>query len=335
MAGTSPTCPCSRSFGPTTGSRSATTTGQLPLAPLGPDAVRELLDDLLGRDASMEGLAERLDEQAAPLAHHWEEAGEALPAARWHARASAWVGRSDPVRGPWHSQRVLLLSEELEDSAERRALRLDASSRVLSQGGWRVGLSAEESQSVFAEGCELARRSGDVDRAIALRVGYGATLGFSGDRVRCSRGPAWGLARSPRRESRRTKPSRVPGCRALAASSPRRSSLSPERCSPARMERLPSSRWSARWTGRKRSWRRPEEDPSSPRSTRSALAWRQCATTRTEPGERSSMRTRSTSRSAPRVMRRGWRASWQPARRDLPQADGAAGAHARPDGDLC
>src|SRR5262249_60248320 len=36
--------------------------------------------------------AEKLDEQAALLAHHWEEAGEALRAARWHHRAAEWLG---------------------------------------------------------------------------------------------------------------------------------------------------------------------------------------------------------------------------------------------------
>ena len=33
---------------------------QLPLGPLGPDAIRELLDGLLGKDPSIKGLAEAI-----------------------------------------------------------------------------------------------------------------------------------------------------------------------------------------------------------------------------------------------------------------------------------
>ena len=39
--------------------------------------------------------AEQLDERAALLAHHWEEAGDALEAARWHRRARR--GRKTPT----------------------------------------------------------------------------------------------------------------------------------------------------------------------------------------------------------------------------------------------
>ncbi len=39
--------------------------------------------------------AERLDEHAGLLAHHWTEAGDALRAATWHVRAARWVRASD------------------------------------------------------------------------------------------------------------------------------------------------------------------------------------------------------------------------------------------------
>ena len=32
------------------------------------------------------------DERAAVIAHHLEQAGEALEAARWHRRAAEWIG---------------------------------------------------------------------------------------------------------------------------------------------------------------------------------------------------------------------------------------------------
>jgi len=122
----------------------------------------------------------KLDEAAALLAHHWEEAGEVLLAARWLQRAAGWVGRSDPLQSVGYMRRVLDLTEALPESAERRELRLDACRSML-QGGWRMGLSPEEAEARFTEGRELAEQSGDVDRAIALRIGYGATLGFAGD----------------------------------------------------------------------------------------------------------------------------------------------------------
>jgi len=123
----------------------------------------------------------KLDEEAALLAHHWEEAGENLTAARWHRRASAWVGRSDPMQSVRHMQRVLALTQELEESAERNGLRLEGCGTLLGEGGWRVGLSPDAAEAIFAEGLALADGASDVETAIGLRVGYGATLGFRGN----------------------------------------------------------------------------------------------------------------------------------------------------------
>jgi hypothetical protein len=121
--------------------------------------------------------ATKLDEHAALLAHHWDEAGETLRAAHWYSRAAAWVGKNDPVQGVRYIQRVLALTAGLGASQERNQLRFDACMSVLGLG-WRVGLSADEAEAIFAEGRELAAVAGSVDKAIALRAGYGATLGF-------------------------------------------------------------------------------------------------------------------------------------------------------------
>jgi adenylate cyclase len=125
--------------------------------------------------------AEHLDERAALLAHHWEEAGEAFSAARWHRGAADWAGRSDPTQGMRHMRRVLALTDGLEASDERSALRLDACHSLLAQGGWRVGLSTEEAEQLFAEGRALARLSADADKAIGLYIGYAAVVGVGGD----------------------------------------------------------------------------------------------------------------------------------------------------------
>jgi class 3 adenylate cyclase/tetratricopeptide (TPR) repeat protein len=123
----------------------------------------------------------RLDEAAALIAHHWEEAGEALPAARWHAAAAGWVGRSDPLEAARHMQRVLGLTQDLEDSDERDRLRLESCRSLVGRSGWRIGLSLEQAEALFAEGRRLAARMQDTDTAIALCIGYGATHGFRGD----------------------------------------------------------------------------------------------------------------------------------------------------------
>ncbi len=123
----------------------------------------------------------KLDESAALLALHWEEAGEPLLAARWHRRAAAWVGRSDPLQAVRHMQRVLALTQDLEASSERDALRLESCGSLLGQGGWRIGLSLDEAEAIFAEGRRLADLRRDADTAIALCVGYGATNGFRGN----------------------------------------------------------------------------------------------------------------------------------------------------------
>jgi len=125
--------------------------------------------------------ADQLDERAALLAHHWEAAGEALTAARWYRRAAEWAGRSDPTQGMRHMRRVLALTDGLDASDERSALRLDACQSLLIQGGWRVGLSSEEVEQLFTEGRELTTRSADADKTIGLYIGYATVVGLGGD----------------------------------------------------------------------------------------------------------------------------------------------------------
>jgi predicted ATPase len=51
---------------------------QIPLAPLGPEAVRELLDDLLGKDASIAGLAKAIHERTGGNPFFTEEVVQSL-----------------------------------------------------------------------------------------------------------------------------------------------------------------------------------------------------------------------------------------------------------------
>jgi class 3 adenylate cyclase/tetratricopeptide (TPR) repeat protein len=119
---------------------------------------------------------ENLDERAALLAHHWEEAGEALEAARWHQRASLWAGRLDRGQQLAHARRVIALLEPERDRADARALYLDACGRALALSGL-VGLPREEADRIFHSGCELSRGDEDLARLSRLHHYYGVFLG--------------------------------------------------------------------------------------------------------------------------------------------------------------
>jgi tetratricopeptide (TPR) repeat protein len=127
---------------------------------------------------------QQLDEQAAVIAHHLEQAGEELEAARWHRRAAEWIGRNDVAEAIRNWQRVLALTAELPESEERTGLRLGACTTVLIQGGWRLGISGEETEALFVEGRALAERAGDNDARLILINGYAARVGLAGGDIR-------------------------------------------------------------------------------------------------------------------------------------------------------
>ena len=128
--------------------------------------------------AIAEQYPERLDERAALIAQHWEAAGAALEAARWHARAGNWAGTKDPTQSLRHWRKVRELSDSLPQSAEATALGLAA--RIFSlQYGWRLGTSHEEAEALFTEAERMAADTGDLhSRAILLSV-YGGIRGVN------------------------------------------------------------------------------------------------------------------------------------------------------------
>ena len=122
--------------------------------------------------------AEKLDEQAALLAHHWEAAGEALAAARWHRRAADWLWMRDVARSFEHFAHVRTLTASLLDDAEARDHGLRARIMLL-QASWRVGLSPEEIEPLAAEARQIAAHQGDarsrLDIESALMPAYWLT----------------------------------------------------------------------------------------------------------------------------------------------------------------
>jgi class 3 adenylate cyclase len=104
-------------------------------------------------------LSDSLDENAALLAQHWEEADDAWLAAQWHQRAAEWVRKGDPVASLRHSQRAWKLSAELAETEEVATLRLAVCRSICSHG--RMSLSREEVSDLTEQGRRLAGRLGD------------------------------------------------------------------------------------------------------------------------------------------------------------------------------
>jgi len=122
----------------------------------------------------------RLDEHAATLAHHCEEAGEALAAARWHRRAALWVAATDVQAASEHWTRVRALVHELPEDREAASLGILACGNLL-RLAWRLGISSERAASLLSEGQSFAGVMGDPLAALKLSAAYGRARCGDGD----------------------------------------------------------------------------------------------------------------------------------------------------------
>ena len=117
---------------------------------------------------------------AALLAHHFEEAGEHLEAARWHEHAGRRGARSDPADGVRHCRRVTKLLAALPESSE--TLMLELTSRIaLLEIGRIAGVEEGESQVLFEEARAVVERLGDRGAYAFLLTSYGRLCGLAGD----------------------------------------------------------------------------------------------------------------------------------------------------------
>ncbi len=128
--------------------------------------------------------AGRLDERAALLAHHWEEAGMALGAARWHVRAAQWPGCPDFASVMHHWERVRVLLRDSPDDREGIDMRILACTRLLTLGQ-RTGTALAESRELLEEGQALAGVIGDRRAEINLALAYGWALVGAGEVATC------------------------------------------------------------------------------------------------------------------------------------------------------
>jgi class 3 adenylate cyclase/tetratricopeptide (TPR) repeat protein len=112
---------------------------------------------------------DRLDELAGLVGHHFAEGGEALEAARWHARAAHWAGHSRPQDAMRLWQRVTELSDGLGESEETTALSLLSRMQQL-EYAWRLGMDRERAEAIGAEAAQIAGRIGDLRSLTLLKL---------------------------------------------------------------------------------------------------------------------------------------------------------------------
>ncbi len=103
----------------------------------------------------------KLDERAALIAHHWEQAGDALEAARWQRRAALWTLPRDIAESFARWRKVVELLGLLPATPETVALGARARAQLLLDGTRLSLLSPSDVDGLFHEGIALAAQSGD------------------------------------------------------------------------------------------------------------------------------------------------------------------------------
>jgi class 3 adenylate cyclase/tetratricopeptide (TPR) repeat protein len=119
--------------------------------------------------------ADKLDEQAPLLAHHWEEAREPVVAAGWHLRAAQHVRGRDFAVARRHFAKVSDLTVGQEEDPAACSLAVQAHMGLLSLG-FRLGTTVEEQDEIYAVGKRWAERTGDRLQQIELEVTASATI---------------------------------------------------------------------------------------------------------------------------------------------------------------
>ena len=123
---------------------------------------------------------DRLDEQAALVASHFERAQEVVEAARWHFRAGAWAMRSDLAEARRRWQQALGLLRGAEETPEALRLRVRTQTRLI-QSGARAGVDLAQSEAMLAEARTVAEGLDDRQLLAGLIVASGTRLIMTGD----------------------------------------------------------------------------------------------------------------------------------------------------------
>jgi len=126
--------------------------------------------------------AGKLGERAALIAYHWQHAGEAREATKWHRRAAEWVGFNNSVEALRHWGSMQQLLDTLPDTAENLAARAAVRAQIMTHLA-RVGDVEDQATSLFREGRELATRSSDPHVLSQVLYGFGYLRLYTGGLV--------------------------------------------------------------------------------------------------------------------------------------------------------
>jgi adenylate cyclase len=119
--------------------------------------------------------------RSAPLlAHHWEEAGELLEAARWHEQAGRRIARSDAAAGARHCAAAVRVLAGLPESGETLLLALTSRIALL-EIGRIAGIEEREAGDLFDAARAVAGKLGDPAGHAFLLTSYGRLRGVAGD----------------------------------------------------------------------------------------------------------------------------------------------------------
>jgi adenylate cyclase len=120
-----------------------------------------------------------LDQQAALLAHHWEQSGNLAHAVRWHTRAAEWTSTRDAIEGIKHWRKVRELGRSLDDRDAKES-RLRACVVVLANG-WRLGIGEDEVRSGVEEARILAQQLDQPSTFAVALASYALSLPLRGE----------------------------------------------------------------------------------------------------------------------------------------------------------
>jgi class 3 adenylate cyclase/tetratricopeptide (TPR) repeat protein len=123
---------------------------------------------------------DKLDERAALLAHHWDEAGDERQASIWHHRAAEATGFHHLEEAMRHFRRARHLVDRLPptDDTKREAALLR--NQILWYG-LRAGIQRDEAQQLFDESMRLSEETLDPGIAAFALFAFGAYALYSGD----------------------------------------------------------------------------------------------------------------------------------------------------------
>ncbi len=122
---------------------------------------------------------DRADETASLIAHHWEEAGDAMQAAASYVKAALWIGTRDPRQALEAWRKVRRLLESAPPAPPVDYMMMMACGQIVNYA-WREGIDAEEIEPVFEQAMALARKLKDMRAAALITMAFGRVLAATG-----------------------------------------------------------------------------------------------------------------------------------------------------------